>query len=244
VLLDDVATAVARRLVGGSAGDPVWVNPLAGRTYRLTGAEGTRFLKLSPPDAPPSHDVLVEAERLRWVGSRVPVPAVLATGSDDGVHWLLTRGLPGTPASDPRWRADPTGTARALGRAVRSFHDGLAPAVRDCPWSWRVADRLAARPDVDAAHRLAADAPAERDLVVGHGDLCAPNLLLGADGTVTGFVDLGRLGVADRAADLGCHVWSLGFNSLGAVVEEFLVAYGDGVDRDAVRWYEEFYPLA
>jgi len=256
VLLDAVAEDVARRLVGTAAGDPVWVNPLAGRTYRLTGPAGTRFLKLSPPGAPPGHDVLVEAERLRWAGARVPVPEVLATGSDDGVHWLLTAGLPGTPASDPRWRADPTWTAHELGRAARSFHDGLAAALPDCPWSWRIPDRLAAAADADAdradaggadadrARSLATHAPPEEDLVVGHGDLCLPNLLLGTDGLLTGFVDLGRLGVADRAADLGALVWSLGYNGLEAVAEEFLAAYGRGVDRAAVEWYRAFYPLA
>lgn len=245
--LMDVSRAVAAvvaELSPGTSAELVWVNPLAGQTYRLETPDGTQFLKLSPKDAPASHDVLLEAERLRWVGSTVPVPTVLATGSDDHFSWMRTSGLPGIPASDPRWRADPRRTARSLGRGVRLFHDALAPALPACPWSWRVTDRVAAHPDSPQAPVLAADAPEEMDLVVSHGDLCAPNILLAEDGSVNGFVDLGKLGVADRASDLGCHVWSLEYNQLGAVVDDFLAAYGLDVNRASVKWYRDFYTVA
>lgn len=238
------AAAVVAELGGGTSLQLVWENPLAGRTYRLETPDGIQFLKLSPRGAPASHNVLVEAERLRWIGSTAPVPDVLATGSDDQVCWMCTRGMPGIPASDPRWRSDPSRTAGSLGRGVRLFHDALSPNVADCPWSWRVADRVAARPGSPQAKAMAADAPTEADLVVAHGDPCAPNILLSDDGGVTGFVDLGKLGVADRAADLGCHVWSLEFNQLGGVVDEFLAAYGLDVDRAAVQWYRDFYTVA
>jgi aminoglycoside phosphotransferase len=45
--------------------------------------------------------------------------------------------------------------------------------------------------------------PTFEDLVVCHGDLCLPNVLLDPDTlTVTGIIDVGRLGRADRYADL------------------------------------------
>jgi kanamycin kinase len=221
----------------------VWVRPSAGHTYRLTGRDGTHYLKVAPVDHPSGREVLAEAECLRWVGSRVPVPTVLGAGSTEHLDWLRTRALPGIPASDLRWRTDPSRTARLLGHAVRSFHDGLSAAVGDCPWQWRIADRLAAVPGSAAAPALLEEAPEESDLVVAHGDLCLPNVLLSEDGSA-GFVDLGKLGVADRAADLGCHVWSLEYNELGAVVEDFLAAYGHPVDRTAVQWYRDFYTVA
>lgn len=58
------------------------MNPLAGSTYRLETATGTQFLKLSPKSVPASHDVLVEAERLRWADDRVPLAVMLDTGSN------------------------------------------------------------------------------------------------------------------------------------------------------------------
>ena len=239
-----VAEELVDQLGGGVEASLVWANPLAGRTYRFETDAGTQFLKLSPKDVPASHDVLVEAERLRWVDDRLPVPVVLETGSNDVAHWMRTQGLPGVAASDQRWQSDPRATATSLGRAVRVFHDRLSSAVAGCPWSWRVADRLTARPDSAQARVMAADAPEELDLVVGHGDLCAPNVLLTNEGSLAGYVDLGKLGVADRAADLGCGVWSLEFNHLGFAVNEFLAAYGLPVDRAAVQWYRDFYEAA
>jgi aminoglycoside phosphotransferase len=103
---------------------------------------------------------------------------------------------------------------------------------------------LVARPDSAQAQAMAADAPQEADLVVGHGDLCAPNVLLTDARSSAGYVDVGKLGVADRAADLGCGIWSLEFNRIGHVVDEFLDAYGLSVDRAAVQWYRDFYEVA
>ena len=60
-----------------------------------------------------------------------------------------------------------------------------------------------------ALAELEATAPAAEDLVVCHGDDCPPNMLLQA-GRVTGYVDLGELGAADRWWDVavGPGAWA------------------------------------
>ena len=55
---------------------------------------------------------------------------------------------------------------------------------------------------LDQALDALADIPAADELVVCHGDACAPNTLIGPDGHWTGHVALSELGVADRWADL------------------------------------------
>lgn len=53
----------------------------------------------------------------------------------------------------------------------------------------------------------------EGDLVVTHGDYCLPNVLLAPDASaVTGYVDWGRAGVADRYQDLALGLRSLCYN--------------------------------
>ena len=91
---------------------------------------------------------------------------------------------------------------------------------------------------------MARSAPPETDLVVAHGDLCAPNILLDGGSGQVGFLDLGKLGVADRAADLGCHLWSLDYNRLGAVIDVFLTAYGFTGELADVQWYRDVYRVA
>lgn len=50
------------------------------------------------------------------------------------------------------------------------------------------------------------------DLVVCHGDACAPNTLIDESGKWVAHVDLGNLGVGDRWADLAILTWSTRWN--------------------------------
>ena len=240
---DDPAIKLIATLGLGAPADLIATNLLGGRTFRLGVAGSARYLKIAPTTVPHTHDVTVEAERLRWLAERLPVPEVIETGLTDAHTWMLTRELPGLPASDLRWRRDPGRTAAILGAAVRTFHDALADSVASCPWSWRIADRLKNGTGSAEARTIARTPPEERDLVVAHGDLCAPNILLHPDGRLAGFTDVGKLGVAARAADLGCHIWSLQRNEMGDQADAFLDAYGYEGDRVEAWWYRDFYTV-
>ncbi|HEY7816158.1 MAG TPA: phosphotransferase, partial [Nakamurella sp.] len=90
--------------------------------------------------------------------------------------------------------------------------------------------------------------PTTEDPVVCHGDLCLPNVLADAHtGRITGVIDLGRLGVADRHQDLALATRSLGpanpqFGPDAAQV--FLTAYGLPVEPALLAFYrllDEFF---
>jgi kanamycin kinase len=209
--------AVVTELAGGDRLVPVWQNVLGGLTFRLDGEDGrvryTKWVTTGTPEI----DFAGEAERLRWLEGRVPVPRVLAQGSDAEGAWLVTEGVPGRSAVDPRWVAEPAAAATAIGRGLRQLHDALP--VDECPFDWSVERRLA-RSD----ERLGEPPPIDR-LVVCHGDACAPNTLLHDDGRFAAHVDLGSLGVADRWADLAVAAWSTEWN------------YGPGFDGHVYEGY-------
>jgi aminoglycoside phosphotransferase len=84
----------------------------------------------------------------------------------------------------------------------------------------------------------------EADLVVAHGDAVLPNLLLRppsprqAAATLTGMVDLGRLGVSDRYRDLALVARSLVLNVGPEPAWRLFDAYGlPHPDPLRMEWY-------
>ena len=248
-----VPRAVAA-LAGGRPLAAVWRNELGGVTWRVAD----RFVKWAP--ARSGLDLAAEALRLQWAVRFTPVPVLLDQGEDDEGAWLLTAALPGRSAVDHRWRAEPAAAVAALGAGLRALHDALP--VAECPFDWSAATRLADvrrradRGELDpgrwadehrgltvseALHRLA-DVPEVDELVVCHGDSCAPNTLLDEHGW-TGHVDLGDLGVADRWADLAVATWSTDWNYGPGWGEPLLAAYGVGPDPERTAYYRLLWDL-
>lgn len=225
-----------RRLAGTEPLRGVWANQLGGLTFSA-GDPPTRYVKWVPRDADPVvADLSVEAERMRWAFPHTTVPEVLELGGDDAATWLVTRALPGKSAVDERWHGDPTPAVRAIGTGLRAMHD-LLP-VDDCPFDWSPIHRLThLKPRFEHLRARLADAPSVDDLVVCHGDPCAPNTLVGDDGRWVGHVDLGSLGVADRWADLAVATMSLGWNFGPGWEHDLYDAYGVDPDPDRTAYY-------
>ncbi len=81
-------------------------------------------------------------------------------------------------------------------------------------------------------------------LVVGHGDACAPNTLLGRDGRFLATVDVGRLGLADRWSDLAVASLSLAW-SYGPGFESVLWdAYGIEPDAERIAYHRALWDVA
>ncbi|MFI2236031.1 phosphotransferase [Streptomyces chrestomyceticus] len=140
----------------------------------------------------------------------------------DRADWLGTQDVPGPRVLD--WRVNAAGAAL------------VTSAVEGAP-----ADRVPA-----AALRTAWEAA---ETVVRHGDLCLPNIVLDPDTlTVSGFIDLGRLGRADPYADLALlfatarETWDDEAQA-AAAEDAFAERYGIALDRDREHFYLHLDPL-
>jgi len=229
--------------------------------YRLVrGGRAEFYLKLAPTGHYPS--LAAEADRMRWARDRLPVPEVVDQGSEGFVSWLATTPLAGRDGTSPELLGRPRELTQTLARGLRHFHE-TAP-VATCPFDFRldralehVRGRLSAgliaqgrdfHPEFrhltpeGAVAQLESTRPPSEDLVVCHGDYCPPNILI-QDGTATGYLDLGELGVADRWWDLATATWSLEWN-LGPGFEDlFLEEYGVTADHDRIPFYRLMYDL-
>jgi kanamycin kinase len=224
-----------RALAGADPITPVWLNEVGGITFQLGAGPSRRFAKWAPHGR--GLDLFAEEARLRWAVDFARVPEVLEAGSTAEADWLVTAGLPGRSAVDPVWRARPADAVRELGLALRHFHDTVP--VDECPFEWTVDSRVAHAMALGKPSALLVIPPVpEVDrLVVCHGDPCAPNTLIGDDGSWTAHVDLDALGIGDRWADIAVATMSLGWNYGPGWDAAFLDAYGIAPDPERTAFY-------
>lgn len=236
-MITEQIPAIVAELAAGSPMIMVWRNELGGYTYRIDRPTGTEYVKWCPEH--PEFDLELEAAKLSWAGRYVTVPPVLGHGRDSTTSaWLHTAGIPGTSAVAPEWKARPETAARAIGAGLRQLHDRLP--VAECPWGWDVDDR-AGLIKKDEDRLLITERPDTDLLVVCHGDACSPNTLIAPDGTCTGHVDFGNLGVADRWADLAVATYSVDWNFDVRFEDAVLEAYGIERDQGRIDYYRRLW---
>jgi aminoglycoside phosphotransferase len=209
--------------------------------FRLPdGVDGVRYLKLAcGPEAQP---LAREIARTEWLASRhIRVPQFLMKTCSADVAAVLMTAVPGRHLT--QGAADPSAMVRAIGRGLARLH--ALPAA-DCPFDEMPRTRLArARAAIDRAEidgsdfdgrnagvtpealyrRLAAEAPAQEDVVVVHGDATLENMLIGPDGEL-GFIDCSHAGRSDRYVDLAVAEMSLREESGSALADAFRAACG------------------
>lgn len=144
-------------------------------------------------------DLAGERARLGWLEGRLPTPAVLSFEPGRSDDWLLTEGLPGSDLTSPNHTSRPRELIHHLAAALHRIH-ALDPT--SCPFG-----------------------VAARGHVVVHGDACLPNFLIEGD-YLSGYLDVGSLGLAGVEVDLAAAVWSLHHNLGPGWGPPFLEAYG------------------
>ena len=161
---------IARRLAGATTPELAWRNDLDGLTFRI----GARYLKWNPRST--GIDLERERVRLEWLSSRHPAPRVVGHGVDGDAQWLLTEALPGGPAVGDEWRARRPEAIAAIAAGLRAIH---AIPIDDVPAEWAAEGWVGRQP------RSLGPRPPVDDAVLVHGDACAPNTLISADGAWT-----------------------------------------------------------
>ncbi len=216
--------------------------------------ESALYLKICP--SLPRRELLREKERLDWLQGRLPVPEVVHYEVAGGREYLLLTSIPGQDAASLSACIPHEHIVRPLAIGLRLIH-GIP--VEDCPFDATLDKSIEeARENVagglvdegtfdrirqgrsaeDLFAELLSSRPLTEDLVFTHGDYCLPNVLL-HDGELTGFVDWGHAGVADRYRDIALVVRSLESNTGEDLAHMFFDAYGlSSRDAERVEYYK------
>ena len=239
-------------VINGRAYELVWLNGVGGLTFRVLDSGKSFYVKWAPSGS--GVDLASEARKMEWARRFISVPLVVGQGRDDQGSWLVSEGIDAENAISPRWKRDPRTAAKAVGTGLRALPDALP--VTECPFSWSAEWRLnrikqKAERGAFAEHRWSEEFSGmsvhealrelhtvpRLDLVVCHGDACAPNTLIGEDGECRSHTDLESLGIADRWADLSVAAWSTVWNYGPGLEDVVYDSYGVQPDPDKIRFY-------
>lgn len=166
---------------------------------------------------------------MKWLQGKLLIPEVLAYEKDDLKSYLLMSRISGAMACDDYYMKAPELLTDLLAKAIHMLWE---VDISDCPSiinldkkiemarynvEHDLVDTENVQPDTfgedgfknpkELLEWLIENRP-EEDLVLSHGDLCLPNIFfMGKD--VSGFIDLGKICVADRYQDIALCYRSL-----------------------------------
>jgi aminoglycoside phosphotransferase len=198
-----------------------------------------------------------QAKRLLWLQHKLPVPNVIDYGVKGEYEYLITLGLPGFEASNDIFKTNIDHMISLLAQGLKKIHD---TPIDDCPYDnsfgrlMKVIQYNIKHGIIDTygLHRKFGEINLDvlvdeiemyskdlnEDLVFTHGDYSLPNIIIN-NGEISGFIDLGNCGIADRYYDLGVVEKSIIRNCGTEYIMLFYDEYGmESVDHEKKRFYQ------
>lgn len=190
---------------------------------------------------------------MQYLQGKLPVPTVYSHETENGKSYLLMSKCSGQMACSQEYMTNPALQSKLLANGLKMLWN---MDISDCPSDQRLPRKLAqAKYNVDnnlvdldnvepatfgengfkdPAELLQwlYDHMPEEEPVLSHGDFCLPNIL-GIQDKVTGFIDLGKTGIADKWCDLAICYRSISHNFNGKY-------HGDSYpDYNEMRLFQE-----
>ncbi len=176
-----------------------------------------------------------ECHMMQYLCGKIPVPAVYAYETADEKSYLLMSKCAGRMACDDGYMSCPAMQCKMLADGLKKL---WSVDVSDCPSDMRLAKKLKLaeynvvnglvdldnvepetfgedgfKDPADLLRWLYQNMP-EEEPVLSHGDFCLPNIF-GIHDQTTGYIDLGKTGIADKWCDIALCYRSLSQNYSG-----------------------------
>ena len=204
---------------------------------------------------PESTESQNELKMLLWLHGKIPVPDVIEQISENGYSYLLMTRCQGQMSCAEEYMTDPLRHAALLADVLMQL---WSIPIEDCPCHWPIQKRLDqaainvatgnvdiqdAQPDTfgengfnnpeELLHWLVENKPDETP-AISHGDFCLPNIFINGN-ALSGLIDLGKTGVADKWQDIALCCRSLSNNYNGFYGGRKFQGYKDNMLFDALE---------
>ncbi|MDQ3749974.1 MAG: aminoglycoside 3'-phosphotransferase [Acidobacteriota bacterium] len=246
--------------VSGYAWRQIHVGCSIAQVFRLeAGNKKSLYLKIAARLS--GNSLGPEKLKLDWLQNQLFVPKVVLFVEDENTDYLLLSEIFGVDASDNSLSKNAADVIEQLANGLKMIY---SLPTENCPFNARLDykielakermlkglvdesdfdDERAGRCAEDLFQELLATKPSEEDLVFTHGDYCLPNIIL-ENGKLSGIVDWGNAGVADRYQDLALLTRSVSYNFGKEWEERVFEIYGIEPDWKKIHFYrllDEFF---
>lgn len=221
-----------------------------------------KILKIQPC----SEESENEYRMLSWLNRKLPVPEVFTYQIQNGKSYLLMSRCNGKMACNKKYMENPRMQVKLLTTGLKNLAN---IDISECPSNWSLKNKLArakynvennlvdmdnVEPDTFGKNGFANpqallqwlyDNQPSEELVLSHGDYCLPNIFF-EDNAITGYIDLGKTGIADKWCDIALCYRSLSHNYSGryhtetySKLDDLLLFKELGVEPnwDKIRYY-------
>ena len=173
-------------------------------------------------------------EMMCWLEGKIPAPHVIVFEEDDSYSYLLMTRVRGKVACDKYYLERPKELVPLLSKSVKirelkkaayRVENGLVDISDAEPDTFGENGRF--KDPEELLSWLKENRPSYEP-VLSHGDLCLPNILI-ENGDISGFIDMGNCGIADKWEDIAMLYRSLRHNFDGTYGKVY-----PGLDPDSL----------
>lgn len=220
--------------------------------YRFFSATEVLYLKVEPK----SGDLKTEYNNMLWLQGKIPVPRIIEWVSEMDIDYLLISEISGKMLCDDLYLKNPTLAVSLLAKGINllqsldvkdcNIHNGLNKKLKDAAENirlnrvdmddWESSNNGFSSPQ-DLLDFLNNNIPKNEELVFTHGDYCLPNIFADNE-RITGFIDIGRAGVADLWQDVALCIRSLWHNFKTKEYDDLLLKeIGVPINKEKLDYY-------
>lgn len=195
-----------------------------------------------------------------WLKNKISVPEIICNITENGKNYLLMSKISGKMSCEDEFMKNPKLLISILADALKTLWNvdiSYCPIKNDLSTVLKSAEYRVEHGLVDVEDTEPGtfgkdgfkdpqellewlyDNRPEEDFVLSHGDFCLPNIFINDD-KFSGFVDIGRMGVADRYQDIALCYRSLKHNFSGKFGGKSYEGYDENMFFDALGIEPDF----